>query len=369
MKVTILQSNIAKVLGATSRIVGARTTLPVLSNIHIRAEKGKIKFSATDLEVGITTQTIGKVDEEGEITLPARLLSDFVLNNKDESIEIITSGTSADLKSSHFEAKIQGIAAEEFPTIPEAPQTDPVVISKQLFIESLKKVAIAPATDETRPVLAGIYFAVNGTELILAATDSYRLAEKKIKLESEFSERKMIIPGRTMTEVLRILSGSDSATEIKVLASDSQVSFLLGDTHITSRLIEGTYPNYQAIIPLGSKISATVKLSELVSAAKMSSLFAKDTANNNVRMVVGKGEISILSAASQAGSAKSKIEAETNGGDIEISFNARYILDFLGVAGDDQVVLGFNDNSSAGVFKSKKDEGYTYIIMPLKLES
>ncbi len=369
MKVTLLQSNIAKVLGATSRIVGARTTLPVLSNIHIKAEKGKIKFSATDLEVGITTQTIGKVEEEGEITLPARLLSDFVLNNKDESIEISTTGTSAELKSSHFEAKIQGIAAEEFPTIPEAPKAEPVVIAKALFIESLKKVAVAPATDETRPVLAGIYFSVKEDELILAATDSYRLAEKRIKLAAKFAEHHMIIPGRTMTEVLRILSSSEHIEEIKILSSDSQVSFLIGDTHITSRLIEGTYPNYQAIIPNSSKVKATVKLAELVSAVKMSSLFAKDTANNNIKVVVGETGLSILSAASQAGSAKSEIAAEVSGGALEISFNARYILDFLAVAGDDQIVLGFNDNASAGVFKSKKDEGYTYIIMPLKLES
>jgi len=368
MKVTILQSNIAKVLGTTSRVVGSRTTLPVLSNILIKAEKGKIKFSATDLEVGITTGTIGKVDEEGEITLPAKLLSDFVMNNKDESIEIKTEGTAAELKSSHFEAKIQGIAAEEFPTIPEVPNAEPIIIDKSLFVESLKKVAVAPATDETRPVLAGIYMVIDDDNLTLAATDSYRLAEKKIKLKSKFASVKMIVPSRTINEVLRILSGKSDA-EIKIISADSQISFLIGDTHIASRLIEGSYPNYVNIIPASSKITVKTKHSELVSAVKMSSLFAKDTANNNVKMMVGKSDLSILSAASQAGSAKSKIEAEVSGGELGISFNARYILDFLNVISDDKVTLQFNDGTTAGVFRSEKDPDYVYIIMPLKLES
>jgi DNA polymerase-3 subunit beta len=365
----MLQSNLSKVLGQTSKIVGNRTTLPVLSNILIQSQKGKIKFSATDLEVGITTAAIGKIDEEGEITLPARLLSDFIANNKDESIEITTAGTIATLKSSHYEATIHGIDAAEFPTIPEAPKAYFAKISRQVFLESLRKVNIAPANDETRPVLAGIFMQFDGKTLILAATDSYRLAEKKITLEEAVEEKKLVVPSRTMGEVLRILSSADGIEDISLASTDNQISFKIGDTFIVSRIIEGTFPNYTQIIPSSSKIRAKVKLSELASAVKMSFLFAKDSANNNVKMMVKENEVSIISSASQAGSSKSAISAETSGGEIEIAFNARYILDVLNVLSDEYVVMEFNTSLVAGVVRPEKDDDYLYIMMPLKLEN
>lgn len=365
----MLQSNIAKMLGQTARIVGARTTLPVLSNILIDAAKGKIKFSATDLEVGITASSIGKVEEDGQITLPARLLSDFILNNKDESVEISTEGTIATLKSSHFEATIHGIAAEEFPTIPEAPKSFFVSIPRVIFVEALKKVNIAPATDDTRPALAGIYFQFDQKVLTMAATDSYRLAEKKIDLSNTVEEKKLIVPSRTMNEVLRILSASETTEEISLAVTDNQISFKIGETFIVSRIIEGNFPNYHQIIPSSSKIKVRVKLAELVSAVKMSFLFAKDSANNNVKFVVKGNNLEILSAATQAGSAKSQLSAEVSGGELEIAFNAKYVLDVLSVIGSDLIDFEFNDGLSAGVLKSEKDQGYLYIMMPLKLEN
>jgi len=369
MKITMLQSNIAKVLGQTARIVGTRTTLPVLSNILIQATKGKIRFSATDLEVGIQTTAIGKIDEEGEITLPARMLSDFILNNKDESIEISTEATIAKIKSAHYEATIHGIAAEEFPTIPKPPKSYFAQIKISTFLESLKKVNIAPANDETRPVLAGIYLQFDGQTLTMAATDSYRLAERKITLDAPAEDKKIIVPSRTMNEVLRILGGSDVANDISIAISDNQISFKIGDAHIVSRIIEGTFPNYSQIIPSSSKIKTKVKLTELVSAVKMSFLFAKDSANNNIRLAVKADELQILSAASQSGSAKSNIEAKTEGGELEISFNARYFLDVLNVLGEENVLLEFNDATTAGIVRPEKDDAYLYIIMPLKLDA
>jgi len=368
MKATILQSNFAKALNMTSRIVGNRTTLPVLGNILISAKKSQIKFSATDLEVGITTKSIGKIEEEGDITLPAKLLSDFVLNNKDESIEISTEGSIASLKSDHFEASIHGIAAEEFPTIPEPPKTNNVTVNKELLSDALRKVGIAPATDETRPVLAGVFFQFEGTNLTLAATDSYRLAEKKLAVTDNTNDSKIIVPSRTINEVIRIMP-TVSVDDVQISAAENQISFKVGDTYIISRLIEGSFPNYTQIIPAAGKTVVTVKKTELVSAVKMSSLFAKDTANNNVKMVVGKNEISILSAASQNGSAKSTINCPVVGDGLEIAFNSKYIVDVLNVINDENVVLEFNDNTSPGVIKSEKDTDYVYIIMPLKVEN
>lgn len=368
MRITILQSNFSKALAQISRVVGNRTTLPVLSNALIIAEKGNIKISATDLEVGITTSTTGKIEEEGSITLPARLLVDFINNNKDQSVEISTKGTVATLKSDHFEATIHGIAAEEFPTVPEIDSTPFVAIERELFLSSLKKVIIAPALDETRPVLAGIYFSFDNLDLTLAATDSYRLAEKKIKLQKSVAMKKIIVPTRTMNEVVRILGAGESVKEVVIYVSDNQVIFKIGDTKIISRLIEGLFPNYSQIIPSSSTIKVKTEISELLSSVKMLALFAKDSANNNIHFSVKDKILTLSSAASQSGSAKSNMKAEITGGDLEIAFNARYVLDVLTTLPHGSLWLEFNDSTSAGLVRTEKDSNFIYIIMPLKLE-
>jgi DNA polymerase-3 subunit beta len=369
MRITILQSNFSKALAQISRVVGNRTTLPVLSNVLIVVEKGSIKISATDLEVGITTYTTGKIEEEGSITLPARLLGDFVNNNKDQSVEISTNGNIATLKSERFEAVIHGISAEEFPTVPEINDSPFVSMEKDAFMNSLKKVIIAPALDETRPVLAGISFSFNNKELILAATDSYRLAEMKIKLGKVVDTKKIVIPARTMNEVLRIMSGNEVIKEVVLYVTENQVTFKIGDTQIVSRLIEGVFPPYEQIIPTSHKIQVKTDLKEMLSSVKMLSLFAKDSANNNIRFIIKDKELTISSTATQAGSAKSKIKADVDGGDLEIAFNAQYILDVLNVLPHNNLLIEFNDSSSAGLIRTEKDQDFIYIIMPLKLES
>jgi DNA polymerase-3 subunit beta len=370
MKIVLLQSNFAKALNQVSRLVGTRTTLPVLSNILIVAEKGRITFSATDLEVGVSTHTVGKVEEEGSITLPARLLSDFVLNNKDESVELSVKETIAVLKSERYEATLHGISPEEFPTVPEPPKDFLVNIERNLFLGALKKVSIAPANDETRPVLAGVYFQFMDDSLILAATDSYRLAEKKITLAEKVGEKKIVVPVRTIHEVLRLITNSDSES-VTISATDNQIAFKIGDTYTISRLIEGSFPNYAQIIPTSSKIVAKVKLANLNAAVKMTSLFAKETSNNNIKVIIKDKAMTISSASSQTGSAKSSVEMDslTGNDNLEIAFNARYILEVLAVISDESIIMSFNDNSSACLLKPEKDNDFSYIIMPLKLDS
>ncbi len=368
MKLTILQSNFSKAINQVSRVVGARTTLPVLNNILLSATKGKIELSATDLEIGIITSTIGKIEEEGEITLPAKLLTDFIANNRDESIEVITEGTKATLKSAHYEAEIVGISAEEFPKIPTIEQKEEISLAKDQIFSGLKKTVIATANDETRPVLAGVFFSFDKNELILAATDSYRLSEIKIKTETEIPERKMIVPSRTINEVIRLMS-SDSVEKVMISSTPNQVSFRLNETQIVSRLIEGAFPNYKQIIPTESKIKVTVDFGEFQAAVKMSSLFAKDSANNNVKIKTGKDTIIISSALLQTGSAKSEIAAKITGGEIEVAFNARYILDILPVISSKKIEINLNDSFSAGIVSSPDEPDFIYIIMPLKLDN
>lgn len=366
MKFEVLQANLARSLNQVSRIVSTRTTLPVLSNILITAQKGKIILSSTDLEVGITTQSAGKVEEEGELTVPARLLSDFILNNSDDSIAVSTDKNQINLKSAHFEAKINGISAEEFPTIPDSPKEIFVTLKREEFLNALKKVLIAPAMDETRPTLAGIYFDFSGKKLILAATDSYRLAENKISLEAEVVEKKLIVPTRTMTEVMRLLS-SENTGDIKVAFTENQIFFLIGETRLVSRVIEGAFPNYVQIIPKEHKVKIEVDYKELVAALKMVSLFAKDVANN-IKIETTKTELIVSSASGQVGEATSRLKSKIEGGELKVAFNVRYLLDVLQVVTTDKVILKLNDSTAAALFEFAKEKDYLYIVMPLKTD-
>jgi len=371
MKLTVLQSNFAKALNQVSRIVGSRTTLPVLGNVLIIAEKGKIKLSATDLEVAVTSLALGKIEEDGQLTVPARLLSDFITNDNDESITFETKSDAVNvlhLKSEHYKATITGISAEEFPTIPLLTSENVIKIANEDFSDAIKKVIIAPANDETRPVLAGIYFQFNGKSLTLAATDSFRLAEKKLQFKEDAGEQKFIVPARTMTEVLRLMSTLEPEKAVEISSTENQIAFKIGDTEVVSRLIEGAFPNYSQIIPTSSKIKVSMNHSDFVSAVKMSALFAKNAANN-IRINIKKDEVSISSMASPTGEAVSKISAETSGGELSIAFNARYVLDILAVNDGKKVILELNDDATAGLIKSENDKDYIYIIMPLKLDS
>lgn len=377
MKALVLQSNFSHALNAISRIVSTRTTLPVLGNILIDTTGGKLSLSATDLEIAMTAETAGKVEDEGKITIPARLLIDFVTNNSDENIAINLKDLTLGLKSSHYEANIKGITAEEFPTIPKAPKSKFCSIKSDDLYDALKKVVMACANDDTRPVLAGVYMKFEEKNLTLAATDSYRLAEKKLNLSEAVDKKEIIVPARAMNELLRLLP-SEKSGNVDIIVDENQVFFLISDIQIVSRLIEGAFPNYEQIIPKEEKISVKSNLQETVAAIKMSALFAKDIANN-IKLKIGKnlsgpkgadeaGMLQISSTAKEIGDTTSQIKADISGGDVEIAFNARYLLDVLTILPGGEVNMGFNDDSSPGVIKTKEDKSYIYLVMPLKID-
>lgn len=367
MKIIVLQSNFARALNNVSKIVGNRATLPVLNNILIEARKNKIKLTTTDLEVGITASVVGKVEEEGSITLPSRLLSDFVLNNKDESIELTLDGTMARLKSERFEANINGISAEEFPNLPESKGDFKIKIPKDKFTSSLKKIIIAPASDETRPVLAGIYFQFSANKLILAATDSYRLAEKRIEIPEQAEEKNIIVPTRTISELFRLLTTSEES-DVEVRCADNQITFVVGGSKIVSRLIEGSYPNYEQIIPKEQPIKVIANLNELISSVKLCSLFARESSNNNIKIIISKDGLLVSSITSQVGDTNSSVSAEISGGETEIAFNSRYLLDILGATSAETIKIELKDQNSPALITTIDDPDYLYLVMPLKLD-
>ena len=233
--------------------------------------------------------------------------------------------------------------------------------------DAILKTVFACALDETRPVLAGVYIKLVGKTVKMVATDSYRLAEKTINLEKKSdAEVNVIIPQRTMNELARILKENEEKVEVKI--GDNQISFSFGDTQLISRLIEGNFPDYEQIIPQKSSLKITVNKDELTNIMKMASFFARESANNIKLMTSGKNQLKVAAVSPQVGDNISTIQAEIDGSEIEISFNAKFILDALGVIKEEKVTLHFNDKTSPGIIKPIKNNNYQYIIMPLRVE-
>lgn len=367
MKILCTQEKLNKGLLIVSRIVGSRTTLPVLSNLYLEAKDGELQLSATDLEIGVKTKVGAKIDDQGAITIPARLLSEFIAANNDESITLETKELTLHLKSARYEANIKGIDPAEFPQIPEIAKDSLIELSAKDFIKAVSEVIIACAADDTRPVLAGVYFKFEKEVLYLVATDSYRLAEKKIEAPGLAVEKEFIVPARTMQEVLRIAGSDETVEKISISASENQVSFIIGDTQIVSRLIEGVFPNYKQIIPSSFRSSANLELKELISAVKMSALFARQGANN-IKIKFSSQGMVITSVADQIGDNISTVAAAVTGDEVEIAFNVKYVLDILQVLADKNILFEVNDKASPGVIRPEKAKDYVYIIMPLRVE-
>lgn len=361
------QSNLHMGLSLVSRMVGTRTTLPVLANILFKTENGRLRLSATDLEIGASAYVGGKVDKEGQITLPAKLLYEFVSTNTDNVINIEVKGTDAHLKSKHYTATIKGIEASEFPAIPEITPDFEAEISSIDFRSAIQQTVFAAAIDESRPILSGVLIKVDGDVLKMVATDSFRLAEKTLRLSKKVDKKsEVVVPARTMVELARLLE--TGAEIIRLRMGDNQVAFTIGEIYLVSRIIEGAYPDYEQIIPKDLPIKSQVDKEELKGAMKMSELFARDAANN-IKVSISSKEIKIVATSPQMGENTAKVSAQTTGGEIDVSFNARYIIDALQATNGKQIELYFIGKLNPCIVKDPKDTSYLSIVMPLRVEN
>ena len=371
MKLSLTKENFQQGLQLVSRMTGNKITLPVLNNILLETIQGRLKLSATDLEIGITTSVGAKIEEEGTITLPSRLLVDYIIANTDQSINIELKGSSVNLTSQNYQANIKGIEAKEFPKIPKINKPHLLEIESLVLKQAINQVSLVTAIDEARPVLTGVYWQINNSSLKIAATDSYRLAEKtiKIKINPELTGKKInnfIIPSRTVIELGRIID--DTEEKVKIFLGDNQVMFQFKDTELVSRLIEGEFPNYQAIIPQGFQTKIIVPVVDFLAAAKMASYFAKENAGN-IKLKVEPGKLFHIKAISpQIGDEESRVVADVSGERLDIAFNAKFLIDALSVVGEEQVVLELGSALSPGILKPVKKQDYWHIIMPLKIE-
>ena len=367
MKVSCTQENLTRGLNTVSRMVGTRMTLPVLNNILLKTENGRLTLSATDLEIGISTWVGAKVDKDGAVTCPARLLSEYTTTNTDKTINMELKETTLHLESDHFKANIKGIEASEFPLIPEVKEGISLEVAASELKEGIAKTVFSCAVDETRPVLAGVCLKIADSKMKLIATDSYRLAEKNINLlKKETKNFSIIVPQRTMAEVGRLLDDAVENVEIKV--GENQVYFKLGPTEVVSRLVEGTYPDYEQIIPKTVKTKVEIDRFGFTNAIKMASFFARESANN-VKLVIKKPKtLQIVAVSPQLGDNISELEGVVEGEELEIAFNAKFILDALSVIDKPKIALELAGNLSAGIIRPAGDKDYLYLVMPLRMD-
>lgn len=365
MKISCLQENLSKGLGLVSRIVATRGTLEILSHILISTDKGRIKLSATNLEIGVNYKIGGKVDEEGSITVPARLLSELVSQLPSGKLALSTEEQNIFLKSGDFESHIKGLSADEFPLIPKIKEAKNFTVSASELKEIIGMVAFSAALDETRPVLSGIYLNLNKDNLVLAATDSYRLAEKSTKVKNDKGKNlEVIIPAKSLVELSRILGDTD--TEVSVYIDENQVMFETDDFEFISRLVEGKFPDYKQIIPSNFETKATLMASDFGKIVKVAALFSGEAVGSVNLEIRAKGKVSAQSSSSQIGDSSAACEAEVDGKDTEIVFNSRYILDVLNSLGSGKINLEVNGKLNPGVVHKDGDKSYAYVIMPLR---
>ena len=372
MKIICLQENFKKGLNTVQNIIGKNLTLPILNNILLNIEKKQLKLSTTDLEIAITDYIFCKVEKEGSITLPAKTLVNFISNLPNKKIEINVKNNIAHLKCENYKSSIKGLDAKDFPIIPKVKSESILEINSLKFKNTLEQIINFVSFSDIRPEITGIFFDFSSNKKIkFVATDSFRLGEKLLDLKNKKTKdnnlSSIIIPYKTAQELIRIISNQEEEGLVKISIENNQALFSLPKTQIVSKLIEGSYPNYQQLISQQFETTILVEREELVKAIKLSSFFSSKI--NDVRLKINskKSLIEIFSQDVELGENLSELKTEVKGKDLEVIFNHKYLLDGLNSIESKKVILGFNGEVSPGIIRPEGDSTFTYVIMPIKL--
>lgn len=362
MKLQVTQENLSRALSAVGKIASGRNTLPILSNVLLTTVDNRLRIAATNLEVAMT-ETIGaKVSADGGITVPARLLQDLVNTVPAGVISLELTDNKLLVSTDGYESVINGTSAEEYPVMPALKDGSTITISCGVLKKSLQQTLGAASGDDARPILTGVYLHSYEGALYMVATDSYRLAEKKIQSCKEAVD--LLLPATALQDVLRVLQ--DESQDVNITYDELQARFEVGDVEIITRLIDGKYPDYRKLIPNNFKTIATLKKADFTTITKVSSLFAREVAGSvTLKVDATAQELSIRSVASQLGENTARAAAEATGsGDVTV--NSRYLLDALTVLSGEKVSFMCNGKLDPVVLRDPANDDYTHIIMPVK---
>jgi len=360
------QKDLLGALTTVSKAVNLNSTLPVLNNILLKAENKKLSFAATNLEIAITTSIKSEIKNEGSLTIPARLFTNYVGLLSSGSVELKNSeGLDLQISAAKSKTRIKGISADEFPLIPQVKKEVSLTVSAGDLLDAINQVAFAAARDMVRPVLAGVHLRANKKEIRLAATDSYRLSEKILTpLTPPEKDISIIIPARTVNELARILEKGKESVTLDISAN--QILFLFKNVELASRLIEGSYPDYEQIIPKKHSTTISLKTEELATAVKRVNLFAHDSHSVKIEVSADK-KLKILSDATQVGEEEAEVSSTIAGVENAVALNATYLLEALSAVGTKDLEIELGEKMVPAVLRSAKSKDYLHLIMPLKI--
>ena len=372
MKLVVLQENLKNAVNLTSHFTSPKAQLPILGNILLKADKTKLTLSSTNLEISVKTSIGAKIEEEGEITVNGKTLNDVISNLSSGSIEIESLQEQIKITSGKFKSNILGSNSADFPNLPEKLGKNTFSLKRDEFINALSKVLFAVSSDETRPILTGVLFVFSKKSLKLVATDGFRLSEVKLKSEIKIEDLKIIIPKTVLYEITKISPSGDEIGDIEVSfdKESNQIIFTIGDTTLSSRIIEGDFPDYEKIIPQASITTVNVDKNELEKSIKLASVFARDS-GKIVKLKIKNEELTMTAESSASGNQEMSIEIrreeeEKSEEEINIMFNYSFIEDVLKVITDDEVKIIFAADNKASKFLDSKSPNFLHIIMPIK---
>ena len=373
MKLSCVQENLNRGLGIVGRAVATRTTLPITNNVLLTTDQARLKLVATNLEMAISCWIGAKTEEEGAITVPARLLTEFISSLPSERVDISLSPKTKtlELKCARFEARISGVDAKDFPPIPKIDEGIATQVEVEPLRQGITQVVFAAATEESRPVLTGVNTELDGDLLTLAAADGFRLAVYKLPLATAVSQKtEVIIPARTLAELNRLIADQEEAIKVTVNPNKSQVLFRLKDIELVSQLVQGTFPQYAQLIPQSYNTRMVVNVAEFLRATKTAAIFARD-GSGIVRLVIAPGakltpgKVTISARSEEIGDDVGEIDAIVEGEEAKIAFNGKYLTDVLSVLSEAQVALETTNPSSPGVIRPVGVDNYLHVIMPM----
>ncbi|OGO63004.1 MAG: DNA polymerase III subunit beta [Chloroflexi bacterium RBG_19FT_COMBO_55_16] len=375
MKISVLQENLAHGLNTVSRAVSPRSTLPVLANVLVATDEGRLRLSATNLELGITCWIGAKIQEEGSTTVPARTFTELVSTLADKQVDMsLTVRTQTlNMRCGSSNTDLKCIDSQEFPPMPMPDLADGIQINVADFKEMIQQVAFAASTDEARPVLTGVLVTVSGEKITLAAADGFRLSVRKAALSSAVPRPvSATIPARTLTELARIAGDGDQAITMVLPPGRGQVIFHMKDVELVSQLIEGPFPDYEQIIPRGYQTRSVLSTSAFLKACKQAEIFAREGSHiARINITPGgelkPGTIMISGQSEETGFNQTEIDASIEGPPLLIAFNVRFLREVLDVIKTPNVALETTLDTAPGVIRPVGEDGFLHVIMPMHL--
>ncbi len=364
MKIKVTQDKLSKALNNISRIAVNKVTLPILNNVLIRVDDKKVSLTTTNLDMAIVDFIPVSSSENGVITVPAKLLAEFISNlPKNEVIEISDKDTKVIIKAGEYSSTINGVAADDFPELPEINEDNSVVykLSVSEFKKSINQVVVASSNDLTRPTLTGVYFNTYDNKLVIASTDGYRLTEK-ILIDKVESEVQAIVPATSLQEVIHSIS--DDEEEIEISFNEDLVRFRFGEIEIISKLIDDSYPDYQKLIPKDNQVKITLNREELIRVTKLAALFSRSVGGSIICEAKTPDTFSVKSIINELGENDSKIKTEVKT-DGRVNFNSRFLIDALNSLDSNEIEFEFSSHTTPAILRNKKDNKYIHVVMPL----